>query len=150
MLNKSQKNNQDYASNFTTALPPKEVLTKISDVSKWWSKKVEGSSKPGNIFIASFKNGDWYKIKVENDVSNNIITWNVVDAEQTWHDNRKEWVNTKIIWEISPVKNGSYITMTHLGLVPEFECFDKCSAGWDYLLYESLRNYLTDGVGLPV
>lgn len=150
MNKQSQKVSEDYRVSFNTTVLPEKVYEKIFDVSKWWSKRVEGNTKSGNIFIAGFKGGDWYKIKVEEDLNNKKIVWNVIDAEQVWHDKHKEWVNTKIIWEVLPLKNGSQVNMTHQGLVPEFECYEKCSVAWDFLLKESLFKYLTEGTGLPV
>ena len=40
--------------------------------------------------------------------------------------------------------------MTYAGLEPEFECFDRCSHGWDYLMQKSLLKLLNEGKGLPV
>ncbi len=83
-------------------------------------------------------------------IPDNKIVWDVIDAEQTWHEDRHEWKGTKIVWDISPDKNGSSVTMTHRGLVPEFECYDRCKLGWDYLITESLSAFLTSGAGKPV
>lgn len=141
---------QDYQSIITAKIAPTEASNKISQVSKWWSLNFEGSSKPGDVFTVRFKNGDRYEIKVEELIPGKKIVWDVIDADQTWHEDRDEWTGTKIICDISPDKNGSKVTMTHLGLVPEFECYDRCKLGWDYLLKESLYKYLSEGTGMPV
>ncbi len=142
---------QDYHSSLTVQIAPEEAVDKISQVSKWWSLNFEGSSsKTGDVFTVRFKNGDWYKIKIEELIPGKKIMWDVIGSDQTWHEDRDEWTGTKIVWEISPVKNGSKVTMTHLGLTPEVECYDQCKRGWDYLSKESLYKYLTEGVGMPV
>jgi hypothetical protein len=143
---------QDYHASVTATILSKETFNKISQVSKWWSAAFEGSSSNvGDVFTVRFKkSGDWYTIRIDAMIPNQKIEWSVVDAEQTWHENRKEWVGTRIVWEIVPEKNGSKVTMAHLGLVPEFECYEKCKIGWDYLLKESLYKYLTVGTGTPV
>lgn len=41
------------------------------------------------------------------------------------------------------------LRVTHVGLVPEFECFDACSRGWSFYIGESLRDLLTTGTGQP-
>jgi len=41
------------------------------------------------------------------------------------------------------------IRFTHVGLVPEYECFDVCSNSWDFYLYTSLRALIRTGHGLP-
>jgi hypothetical protein len=40
--------------------------------------------------------------------------------------------------------------MTHVGLVPDIECYDMCSQGWDYLILKSLLNLITENKGNPV
>lgn len=142
---------QDYHSSFTATISPREAFEKISRVSEWWSTNFEGSSsKLGDVFTVRFKAGDWYTIKIDELIPAKKIVWNVIDAEQTWHEDRKEWAGTKIVWEITPVKNGTEVTMTHVGLVPEFECYDKCKMGWDWLMQNSLSKLLNEGKGLPV
>jgi Activator of Hsp90 ATPase homolog 1-like protein len=141
---------QDYHNNIASKIAPKEAFNKISEVSKWWSLIFEGSSsKPGDVFAVRFKNGDWYKINVEEMIPERKIAWKVIDSDQTWHEDRDEWTGTQIIWEISPEKDGSIVSMTHQGLVPEFECYDRCKAGWDYLMQKSLTKFLNEGKGLP-
>ena len=142
---------QDYQGSITTKFTPKETMNRISNVSKWWSLNVEGSSsKVGDVFTSHFKSGDWYRIKIDEVVPDKKIVWDVIASDQTWHEDRDEWTGTKIVWEISPVKNGSEVTMTHLGLTPQAECYDQCKRGWDYLLQQSLQKYLTEGTGMPV
>ncbi len=141
---------QDYHRTMTTGIPPEEAYTKISCVDEWWSTHVEGSfAKLGDVFTVHFKNGDRYTIHIDELVPGKKILWNVIDAEQTWHEERKEWVGTKILWEIAPEKNGSKVGLTHLGLIPEFECYDTCTMGWDWLMQKSITNLLIEGKGLP-
>ena len=148
--NDSPIENQDYHASLTTNISPKDVLEKILHIKEWWSLRFEGTTEIGDIFTVRFKSGDWYKIKIGNIIPNKKIEWNVIDSDQTWHQKRNECNGTKIVWEISPIKNGSKVTMTHLGLIPDFECYNSCKKGWDYLLKESLFKYLTEGNGLPV
>jgi hypothetical protein len=141
----------DYYSILTANIPPKEALEKISRVNEWWSTQVEGSfSRPGDIFTVRFQNGDWYQIKIDALIPGQKLVWNVIDAEQTWHEESKEWAGTKILWEISPERDGSNVRLTHLGLIPEFECYGKCSRSWDWLMQKSITGLLTEGKGLPV
>jgi hypothetical protein len=140
----------DYHSSFTAKSSPEETYKKISQVAKWWSENFEGSSaKVEDSFTLRFKNGDWYKIKVVELVPAERIVWDVMDAEQTWHEDRDEWKGTKIIWEIRPTHNGSEIGLTHEGLVPELECFENSKMGWDLLMQPSLLKFLNEGKGSP-
>lgn len=142
---------QDYQNSLTVQIVPEEAVDNISQVAKWWSLVLEGnSSKPGDVFTVRFKGGDWYKIEIDEIIPDKKIVWNVIDSDQTWHEDRKEWAGTRIVWEISSAENGSKVTMTHLGLTPEAECYTQCKKGWDYLINESLYKFLTEGAGLPV
>lgn len=142
---------QDYHSSITAGITPEEAFDKVSRANEWWATNFEGSSsRLGDVFTVRFKNGDWYKIKIAELIPGKKIVWNVIDAEQTWHEDRKEWAGTQILWEISPVKDGSKVSLTHSGLTPAFECYDKCTMGWDWLLQKSITSLLTEGKGLPV
>ena len=90
-----------------------------------------------------------YKIKIVEIVPNEKVVWEVVDSNQTWHKDSTEWTGTKIVWEISSRKNAAQIDMTHLGLVPSFECYDVCKQGWNYLIQQSLFQFMTENKGLP-
>jgi hypothetical protein len=142
---------QDYYRSITADIAPKEAFDKITRVSEWWSKDFEGKSEePNDVFTVRFKNGDMYKVKVVEIIPNKKIVWEVIDSYQGWHNDHTEWVGTKIVWEVFPQKDSVEVKMTHSGLVPECECFDKCSQGWDYLMQKSLSKFLTENTGLPV
>jgi hypothetical protein len=144
-------NKTDYHGSIVAKITPKEALDKISRVSEWWATNFEGSSqKPNDIFTVRFKSGDMYKVKVSELIPENKIAWQVIDSHQGWVKNQNEWTDTKILWEVSTQKDGTRIDMTHVGLVPNIECFDKCTLGWDYLLNKSLFRFLTENKGLPV
>jgi Activator of Hsp90 ATPase homolog 1-like protein len=141
---------QDYRTEISTNVTPQEAIDKINHVSEWWSKNFEGkSSKVNDVFTVRFPSGDMYKIRVAEIVPNEIV-WEIMDAFQGWVKNTSEWKGTQIEWEIKEGKKGVTIVLTHVGLVPELECFDRCNKGWDYLMHQSLSKYLTEGKGLPV
>lgn len=60
-----------------------------------------------------------------------------------------EWVNTTISFEISEKDNKTQIRFTHLGLVPEYECFNVCSNGRNHYIRESLLGLIATGKGQP-
>jgi hypothetical protein len=91
-----------------------------------------------------------YKLQIAEVVPNERMVWGVIDARQVWVKDPTEWVGTRIVWEISSQARGTQIDMTHIGLVPEIECYEKCTLGWDYLIKSSLSKFLTDNTGLPV
>ncbi len=142
---------QDYHSSIVTHVTPAEAFEKISRVSEWWAKDFEGQSeRVCDVFTVRFGNGDMYKIRIAEMKPEKRIVWDVIESFQGWVKNTSEWAGTKIVWEIKQEKNGASIDMTHIGLVPEIECFTSCTRGWNFLTQESLLKYLTEGKGLPV
>lgn len=145
------KTKQNYQSEISTKTTPEESFDKITRVQEWWSKNFEGNSKKANdVFTVRFSNGDMYKIRIAEIEPDKRIVWDVIDAYQGWVKDTAEWRGTKIAWEIKKNNDGVSIDMTHVGLVPEIECFSRCKRGWDYLMHESLSKFLSEGKGLPV
>ena len=62
---------------------------------------------------------------------------------------KTEWKNTKVVFEISTRGNKTEIRFTHEGLVPAYECFDVCSNAWSSYVNDSLRNLIATGKGGP-
>ena len=54
-----------------------------------------------------------------------------------------------MIFEISKQDDKTKLDITHLGLVPDFECFEACSKGWSHYLKNSLLPLITTGTGKP-
>ncbi len=77
------------------------------------------------------------------------VVWLVVDNYFNFTEDKSEWKGTKIIFEISKKGEKSEIRFTHLGLVPEYECFDVCSNAWGSYINGSLRSLITTGTGHP-
>ena len=145
--------NENYHTSFTTNVSAKDAFKKITNVSGWWSKHFEGKSeKQDDIFTVRFGaegEKDMFKIQVTEVVSEKRIVWKVIDSKQEWVKNPTEWTGTEIVWEIASEKNGTKITMTHKGLVPEMECYEKCEGAWNWLTSESLSKLLQENVGKP-
>jgi hypothetical protein len=64
-------------------------------------------------------------------------------------NDKAEWVDTKIVFEITEKENKTQLRFTHVGLVPEYECFDVCSNGWTHYIRQSLYHLITNGKGQP-
>ncbi len=77
------------------------------------------------------------------------VVWLVVDNYFNFTEDKSEWKGTKIIFEISKKGEKSEIRFTHLGLVPEYECFNVCSNAWGSYMNGSLRSLITTGKGQP-
>ena len=140
---------QDYHAGIKVEATSEAAFNSINEVSKWWSKDFEGSlQKPDDIFTVHF--GEVYiRMKVVEYIPGKKIVWYVTDCNKPWLKNKKEWKGTQLIWEISENDHKTNINFTHLGLLPEIECFDVCSDAWGDYIKGSLFSLITTGKGKP-
>lgn len=133
-----------------TSADPSDIISKIGNVSEWWAKDFQGTSKNvGDNFVVKFSSGDTFAIKVSEIIPEQKVVWDITDAFQGWVKEPKEWVGTRIEWDIKAENGVSEVTFTHVGLVPQLECFGTCSKVWDYLMQKSFSDLLNTGKGLP-
>jgi hypothetical protein len=76
------------------------------------------------------------------------LIWKVTDCCLDWLNNKTEWKDSEIVWNISSEKNKTKIKMTHVGLVPGIECYNDCEAGWNQYAGESLPALIATGKGI--
>jgi uncharacterized protein YndB with AHSA1/START domain len=136
-------------SDFTTTLlvdqTPEEVYTAINNVSGWWTAEpgIEGSTdKVGDEFEFHHKDMHYSKQKVTELIPNKKVVWHVLDSSLNFVGNKSEWNNTKIIFEIAKKGDKTELRFTHVGLVPEIECYGDCSSGWGTYINGSLHNLI--------
>ncbi|MBC7451096.1 MAG: SRPBCC domain-containing protein, partial [Cytophagales bacterium] len=77
------------------------------------------------------------------------VVWLVTDSNLNFIKEKDEWTNTTVHFEISKQDTNTQINFTHVGLVPEVECYTDCTKGWDYFIKGSLFKLLTEGKGTP-
>jgi len=127
-----------------------EAMKKISEVKKWWAKKVKGKTeKVNDKFVVDF--GETFvDFKISELIPNQKVVWIVTDCHLDWINNKKEWNGTEVVFKISEKKNSTQIDFTHVGLVPSFECYEDCETGWTEHVTESLVKFINEGKGMPV
>lgn len=140
--------------NFTVDLlvdqTPHEVFNAIKNVRGWWSglydEKFKGTTDTLNEEFTFHAGGGahYSKQKLVELVPDKEITWLVTDSKLDFVENQNEWNGTKINFKISSHGDKTKIRFTHIGLVPEFECYDSCSGAWSQYLQERLVNVLAD------
>jgi hypothetical protein len=141
-------------SDFTTTISvdqtPKEAFNAINNVRGWWSEEIEGSTnKLNDEFKYHFQDLHRTELKIVELTPEKKIVWFVKDNYFKSMKDKSEWIGTKIIFEISQNDNKTQIQFTHLGLVPEYECYNVCREGWTHYINNSLRSLITTGIGLP-
>jgi len=139
---------------FTTTLlvdqTPTEAFNAVNNVRGWWSEEIEGSTeKLNDEFKYHYEDVHRSHMKLIEVIPDKKVVWFVVDNYFKFTQDKSEWTGTKIIFEISRKDNKTQIRVTHVGLVPEYECFDVCSNAWTHYVQESLRGLITTGKGQP-
>jgi hypothetical protein len=77
------------------------------------------------------------------------VVWLVVDNYFSFIEDKSEWKDTKVSFELAKKDDKTEVHFTHVGLVPEYECFDVCSNAWGSYINGSLRSLITTGKGHP-
>lgn len=141
--------------NFTTTCfvdqTPAKVFNAINNVSAWWQGEIKGSSHQLNDeFEYRMLDIHYSKQKVVEMIADKKVVWLVTDSNLNSFNDKKEWNGTKIIFEITEINNKTQLRFTHIGLVPQFECYHDCSNAWGMLVQQSLFSLITTGKGEKV
>ena len=141
---------QNYTATIEVKAAADKVFKSINNVSEWWSENVEGRSENlDDVFTIHFGGDIFVTHQLIEVVPNKKVVWLVTDCYLSWLKDKTEWTNTKISFEISTENNSTIIHFTHIGLVPEVECYDSCVKGWDQYVKGSLLKLITEGKGQP-
>jgi hypothetical protein len=137
---------ENYTSSFTVDRTPDEVFEAINDVRAWWTGVIEGKTDElGAEFTYTYVNVHYSKQKITELVPGKRVVWKVTEAELTFIEDTGEWTGTEIVFDIAEKDGKTEVTFTHIGLVPEVECFTGCSDGWNYYVGTSLRAFINSG-----
>lgn len=135
---------------FLVSQTPQEVFNAVNNVRGWWSEALEGNSENLNDEF-SYRHGDihYSKHKLIEVVPHKKIVWLTLESKLTFVKKQDEWNDTKMIFEISKQGDKTRLNITHLGLVPHFQCYEGCTKGWIHYLQNSLLPLITTGQGKP-
>jgi Activator of Hsp90 ATPase homolog 1-like protein len=145
-------NDQNFTTAFTVDQTPDEVFAAINNVRGWWAGEpgIEGSTdKLGDEFTYGYEPHHYSKQKVTELVPGKKVVWLVVDSQINFVEDKREWKDTKITFDIARKGNKTEVRFTHVGLIPGIECFDSCSNAWGSYIKGSLRNLITTAKGKP-
>ena len=143
-------NDQNYSATLTVSQSANEVYNKINSVSKWWSENLEGNSENlDDVFTIDFGNENFVTHKLIEVIANKKVVWLVTDCYLSWLKDKTEWTNTKMSFEIATQGNSTELRFTHIGLVPQVECYEMCVKGWDQYVKGSLFKLITEAEGTP-
>ncbi len=127
---------------------PKEVFNAVNNVRGWWSEDVKGNtSKLNDEFSYHYEDIHRAKIKIIEMVPGQKVVWHVVDNYFNFTKDKKEWTDTKIVFEISKEGKKTQLRFTHEGLVPSYECYEICNEAWTNYIKDSLYKLIKTGKG---
>jgi hypothetical protein len=140
---------QDYSVSITANITAEDATERINRVADWWTKSFTGASgKVGDAFTVRF--GETFvNFAVAEIVPGRKIVWRVTDCNLDFIEDKKEWKDTRVVFDISAAGPPTTVTMTHAGLVPGVECYEACRKGWNFYITESLQKLLRENQGMP-
>jgi hypothetical protein len=125
-----------------------DVINKISRIPDWWGITFSGNSENENDkFIVKMGGDSFFNFTVAELVPDKKIVWLVTDCNMPWYSDKKEWQNTKVIFDLFENNGVTTLKFTHEGLTPDIECYKDCEPGWTHWITRSLFSYLTTGKG---
>ena len=140
---------QDYTATILVKATANEAFKSINHVAAWWTENVEGSSEKLNDVLTIHFGETFVTIKIVESVPDKKVVWNVTDCYLHWLADKKEWKDTRIVFDISAEGDSTRIQFTHVGLAPQVECYEGCVKGWDQYFKGSLARLINEGKGLP-
>lgn len=139
--------NQHFQYSFSTSKKNSEVFAHLINPNNWWvglfGETIEGKSNTINDeFSFSAGNGMHYSHqKLIELVAGKKIVWLVTKSNLSFLKNTNEWAGTKICFDLETMGDKTTITFTHIGLIPQIECYGGCSGAWTQYL-QNLQDHL--------
>jgi uncharacterized protein YndB with AHSA1/START domain len=141
---------KSYSTSFTFAKSPAEVFAAVLDPRAWWGEGIVGETdRVGGQFIYRHEKIHVSTQTVSEIVANARVVWDISKSHLSFVDKTAEWDGTQVIFDIAKDGPKTRLTVTHAGLVPQFQCYKDCSAGWNYYLNDSLKPLVETGRGSP-
>jgi len=157
-------NTEHLAATMTVDQTPDEVFAAVTNVRAWWNENLIGDSAAlHDEFVfsddsqyagecAQGKQGIRFaRFQLTEVVPGRRMVWHVVDSCLTFVDDRQEWTDTHVIFDLTTDERGTTLHFTHEGLTAAAsECFEACSRGWTFYITTSLPQLITTGTGQPI
>lgn len=145
------KNEKNFTAAITVDQTPEEAFDAINNVRGWWQEDIEGTTdKLGGTFKFHYKDIHYSTHAITEFTPGKRVVWHVLNSKLNFVNDKEEWDNTDIVFDITKKWNKTEVCFTHIGLVPSVECYNGCVEGWSFFIKNSLRNLITKGQGKPI
>lgn len=139
---------RNYTTSFVVDQPPEAVLAAVSNPRGWWSDSIEGRTDViGGTWRYHFRDVHRCEIKTT-ELAPGRVVWHVLSNEFNFVADKSEWVDTHVVFDITPKGNGTELRFTHVGLTPDDECYEVCENAWGTYV-GSLKSLIATGRGFP-
>ena len=150
--NTNMKKQEDFSYSFTVNASPKATMEKINQVNSWWAKNFKGEAgKVNDEFSVYFGNqGDTFvDFKISELIPEKKVVWLATDCNLHWINDKKEWKNNEMIWNLTEMSGKTTVDFIHKGMNAESECYESCKPGWTHHIKDSLVKLIEKGTGFP-
>jgi uncharacterized protein YndB with AHSA1/START domain len=142
--------NENYTSTILVTQSATAAFNDIKNLRAWWSEEIEGETDKLNAtFFYHYKDVHLCKIKLIEIVPDKKVVYQVIDNQFSFVKDKTEWINTKLVFDITTEDGKTKIQFTHQGLTPDYECYNVCHDAWTSYIQGSLQNLITTGRGKP-
>jgi len=139
----------DFSSSISAKISADEAIKKISNVPEWWGITFTGSAeKQHDKFVVKMTGDSYFNFTVTELIPGKRMVWLVADCHMPWYSDKKEWTNTRLIFDLHENNGVTEVHFQHEGLTPNVECYKDCESGWTHWIKTSLFSYLTTGKGI--
>jgi hypothetical protein len=139
----------DFTSSISAEISASEAIKKISSVPEWWGVTFTGSAiNQNDTFTVKMSGDSFFNFIVAELIPGKRVVWLVTDCNMPWYSDKKEWSNTKLIFDLTENNCVTELKFIHEGLTPDVECYKDCEPGWTHWIQISLFSYLTSGKGV--
>ena len=110
------KHLESFTATIEISKSPQIVFNSLKEITNWWSKDFEGSSSLLNDeFVIHHPDQHYSKQKLTEVIPIEKIVWSVTESELSWlKNNKEEWTNTKMIFEITTRADKTTLRFTNL------------------------------------
>ena len=140
---------KNFSRSISVNISASKAIKKISKVPEWWGVTFSGNSeKQNDKFVVKMSGDSFFNFTVAELIPDKKVVWLVTDCFMPWFTDKKEWLNTKLIFDFTENNGETTLNFIHEGLTPEVECYNDCALGWTHWIKTSLFSYFTTGKGV--
>ncbi|OAO89075.1 hypothetical protein AXX17_ATUG04710 [Arabidopsis thaliana] len=122
---------------------PDEVFEAINNVRGWWSEDMEGMTDELGEFKYHYQDIHRCTLQITELVPGSKVVWHITNNYFNFVEDKSEWKDTDIVFEIEEKDGQTEVRFTHVGLVPSYECYDVCTDSWGIYINGSLHDLIT-------